>query len=223
MATGPGRSVTDGAGAARPLDGTSGRRSADSRPTPGFCDTPSMQEQLDRTGRTFDDDLAAVRAAPADIGPVELIVRRPAEDEREILREAQLDRLTGLVGDRWATRDHSTTPVYLSAQLTVISTRVLRAIEPDPDRWPLAGDQLYVDFDLSEANLPAGSRLGVGTAVIEISETPHTGCAKFSARFGGDALRWINSDTGRAHRMRGLNAWVVEPGTVRPGDTIRKL
>jgi hypothetical protein len=171
----------------------------------------------------FDAQLPHVQAAPADEGRVELIVRRPAVDERELLEEAVLDRDVGLVGDRWAARDREKTPIYLSSQLTVISTRVLRAIEPDPTRWPLAGDQLYVDFDLGEANLPAGSRLAVGTSVLEISETPHTGCAKFSSRFGSEALRWINSPTGRAHRMRGLNARVVEPGTVRLGDAIRKL
>jgi MOSC domain-containing protein YiiM len=171
----------------------------------------------------FDAQLALVQAAPAHEGRIELIVRRPAVDERELLEEAVLDRDLGLVGDRWAARDREKTPIYLSSQLTVISTRVLRAIEPDTTRWPLAGDQLYVDFDLSEANLPPGTRLAVGTSVIEISETPHTGCAKFSSRFGSEALRWINSPTGRAHRMRGLNARVVEPGMVRVGDAIRKL
>jgi MOSC domain-containing protein YiiM len=171
----------------------------------------------------FDAQLPLVQAAPADAGQIELIVRRPAVDERELLEEAVLDRDLGLVGDRWAARDRDRTPVYLSSQLTVISTRVLRAIEPDSSRWPLAGDQLYVDLDLSEANLPAGSRLAIGNAVLEISETPHTGCAKFSSRFGSEALRWINSPTGRAHRMRGLNARVVEPGTVRTGDAIRKV
>jgi hypothetical protein len=178
-----------------------------------------MQEQLERT---FDRELDHVRAAPTAQGRVELIVRRPANDEREILEEARLEPGSGVVGDRWATR-HDDLPVYLAAELTLISTRVLAAIEPDRARWPLAGDQLYVDFDLSEGNLPAGSRLAVGSAIIEISETPHTGCAKFSARFGSDALRWINSPTGRAHRMRGLNAWIVESGTVRPGDTVRKI
>jgi len=181
-----------------------------------------MQEEHGLPG-PYDAHLANVQAAPRDVGPVELIVRRPAVDEREILDAAQLHRDGGLAGDRWAARDRATTPVYLSSQLTVISTRVLRAIEPDSGRWPLAGDQLYVDLDLSEANLPAGSRLAVGTSVIEVSETPHTGCAKFSSRFGSEALRWINSPTGRAHRMRGLNARVVEPGTVRTGDAIRKL
>ena len=179
--------------------------------------------ELETTPGPFDTRLADVQAAPRDRGTVSLIVRRPAVDEREIVEQAELDLALGLVGDRWASRNRETTPVYLSSQLTVISTHVLRAIEPDASRWPLAGDQLYVDLDLSEANLPAGSRLAVGSAVIEISETPHTGCAKFGARFGSEALRWINSPVGRAHRMRGLNARVVAPGTVRTGDAIRKV
>ena len=170
----------------------------------------------------YDARLAGILEAPDDFGRVEIIVRRPAEGERELLDEGRLDLELGLVGDRWAERDDHT-PVYMQAQLTVINTRVLAAIEPDRERWPQAGDQLFVDLDLSEENLPIGSRLAIGTAVIEISETPHTGCAKFSARFGSDALRWINSPTGRAHRMRGLNARIVEPGTVRVGDTVRKV
>ncbi len=172
--------------------------------------------------QTDDARLAGILEAPHDVGRLEIIVRRPGENERELLDEGRLDLDLGLVGDRWAERDDHT-PVYLLAQLTVISTRVLAAIEPDRERWPQAGDQLFVDLDLSEENLPTGSRLAIGTAVIEISETPHTGCAKFSARFGSDALRWVNSPTGRAHRMRGLNARIVEPGTVRVGDTVRKV
>jgi MOSC domain len=179
-----------------------------------------MQDQLE--GR-FDAQLEDVRAAPADHGQLERIVRRPASGEREVVDEGQLDETLGLVGDGWATRMPELTPVYMDAQLTVINTRVLAVIEPDRDRWPLAGDQLYVDFDLSVENLPPGSRLAIGSAVIEVSETPHTGCAKFSARFGGDALRWINSPTGRAHRMRGLNARIVTGGTVRVGDVVRKV
>ena len=155
-------------------------------------DDPEMQDEAS----TFDAGLEDVRAAPSDEGIVELIVSRPAEGDRELLDEARIDEDLGLIGDRWSTRDVDRTPAYLSAQLTVISTRVLAVIEPDQARWPLAGDQLYVDFDLSEANLPAKGRLVVGTAIIEVSETPHTGCAKFSARFGSDALRWINSRLG---------------------------
>jgi MOSC domain-containing protein YiiM len=170
----------------------------------------------------FDIRLDRLGASPRDDGILELIVRRPAHDEREVLDEARLDPELGLAGDRWAQRDVATTPVYLASQLTVMSTRVLAAIEPDRARWPLAGDQLYVDLDLREASLPAGTRLEVGSALIEVSETPHTGCAKFSSRFGSDALRWINSPEGRAERRRGLNARVLRGGTVRVGDVIRR-
>lgn len=179
-----------------------------------------MQDQLEPSFDTYLDD---IRGAPADDGKLELIVRRPAQDEREIVHEARLDLDRGLVGDRWAAQDARSTPVYLAAQLTLVGTRVMAAIEPDRARWPLAGDQLYVDLDLSIDNLPAGSRLAIGSAIIEVSETPHTGCAKFSARFGGAAQRWVNSPIGRTHRMRGLNARIVEAGTVRVGDSIRKV
>ena len=181
-----------------------------------------MQEQLEKVNQVFDAQLDRIRDAPADHGRVEFIARRLGEGEREILDEARLDLDLGLVGDRWAARDDRT-PIYMMAQLTLINVRVLAAIEPDRSRWPLAGDQLFVDFDLSTENLPPGTRLAIGSAAIEVSETPHTGCAKFSARFGGDALRWINSPTGRTHRMRGMNARIVEAGIVRAGDRIRKL
>ena len=174
-------------------------------------------------GTRFDAQLDAVHAAPLDDGRVELIVRRPAVDEREVLEEAQLDLERGLVGDRWATRDKERTPSYLAAQLTVIGTRLLATIEPDRARWPMAGDQLYVDLDLCERHLPVGSRLAIGSAIIEVSDTPHTGCAKFSARFGSEALRWINSPIGREHRLRGLNARIVQAGVVRRGDAVRRV
>ncbi len=156
-------------------------------------------------------------------GVVELIVRRPAEGEREVLDEAELDLEQGLVGDRWwAGARVDGQPLDTSAQLTLMSTRALERIEPDSSRWPLAGDQLYVDLDLSHESLPAGTRLEVGSAVIEVSDAPHTGCGKFTARFGSDATRLVNSKDGREERLRGMNARVVEPGRVRPGDAIRR-
>jgi hypothetical protein len=170
--------------------------------------------------------LAEIRRSPSTEGTVELIVRRPAEGEREVLEEGRLDAEQGLVGDTWLSRgsgrtaDGSANP---AAQITVMNVRTVALVAGDRERWPLAGDQLYVDLDLSIENLPPGTRLAVGSAVLEVSEEPHTGCAKFSARFGSDALRFINAPDGRALRLRGLNAMVREGGRVRPGDAVRKL
>jgi MOSC domain-containing protein YiiM len=175
--------------------------------------------------RDLDRHLEDLRAAPRDLGRVVMIVRRPDRDTREVVDEAVIDEDEGLVGDNWRARGSRSRPdgsADPESQLTVMSTRVLAAIEPDPSRWPLAGDQLLVDLDLSVANLPPGTLLAIGEAVLRVSETPHTGCAKFSARFGSDALRWINSPTGRELRMRGLNGRVVRGGTVRVGDAVRK-
>jgi hypothetical protein len=168
--------------------------------------------------------LAEVLLAPAIEGTVELIVRRPSEGEREVLEEAVLDLEEGLVGDRWWTSARGAgANVDTSNQLTLMSARVIALLAPDRERWRLAGDQLYVDLDLRWENLPPGTRLAVGSAVIEVTDEPHTGCAKFSGRFGSDAIRFVNSRAGRDLRLRGLNARVVEPGHVRPGATIRKL
>jgi hypothetical protein len=140
--------------------------------------------------------------------------------------EAELDTAIGLVGDGWLDRgsrmttDGSPDP---NAQVTLVNIRVLLAIEPDLERWPLAGDQFYVDLDMRVDVLPAGTRLAIGSAVIEVNDAPHTGCSKYSARFGSDALRWINSPLGRAHRMRGMNARVIESGAIQTGTSIRRV
>jgi MOSC domain-containing protein YiiM len=175
---------------------------------------------------SLEENLDHIRQAPADGGTVELIARRPAVDEREVLTECRLDLQEGLVGDTWLARGSSHTPdgsPNLAAQLTLMNARAAAAIAGERERWPLAGDQIYVDLDISRTNLPPGTRVQIGSAVIEFSEEPHTGCAKFSARFGNDALRFVNSQTGRELRLRGANCRVVVAGTVRAGDTIRKL
>jgi MOSC domain-containing protein YiiM len=174
----------------------------------------------------LEESLDHIRAAPADGGSLELIVRRPAVDEREVVTEARLNIQDGLEGDTWLVRGSSRTPdggPNPEAQLTLMNARLAEAIAQDRQRWPLAGDQLYVDLDLSRANLPPGSRVQIGSAVIEFSEPPHTGCAKFSSRFGVDALKFVNSTVGRELRLRGANCRVVVAGTVRTGDVIRKL
>lgn len=171
--------------------------------------------------------LGEILHAPAAEGTVELIVRRPAVDEREVLEETELDLEEGLVGDTWRVRGSKRSAdgsAHPDMQLNVMSARVVDLVAAgDPERWALAGDQLYVDFDLSEANLPPGTRLALGSAVIEVTDQPHTGCAKFSARFGAEAHTFVNTRKHRHLRLRGLNAKVVEPGTVRSGDAIRKL
>jgi len=168
--------------------------------------------------------LPEIRRAPEDEGVVELIVRRPAEGEREVLDEGVLDLEQGLVGDRWWSSARSRgEPVNTGTQLTLMNARVIGLIAPDRERWPLAGDQLYVDLDLGLENLPPGTRLSLGSAIIEVADEPHTGCAKFSARFGSAAIRFVNARDGRHLRPRGMNCRVVVPGTVRTGDAIRKL
>jgi hypothetical protein len=170
--------------------------------------------------------LDAVRAAPPDSGRVELIVRRPAVGERDTIEEGQLDAGVGLVGDSWRERPSSSTPdksAHPEKQITVMNARFASLVARTDDRRPLAGDQLYVDLDISQTNLPAGTRLAIGSAVIEVTEPPHTGCAKFTQRFGLDAFRFVNSPLGLELRLRGLNAKVVTPGTVRVGDEVRKV
>lgn len=178
------------------------------------------------TAPRLDDGLDHIRSSPTDIGRVELIVRRPAVDEREVLDEGMLDLAEGLVGDTWRVRGSSRTPdgsAHPEMQLNVINARLSSLVAVDPERRALAGDQLHLDLDLSEANLPPGTRLALGSAVIEVTGIPHSGCAKFRARFGADALRFVNSPTGRSLRLRGLNAKVVVAGSVRQGDDVRKL
>jgi hypothetical protein len=179
-----------------------------------------------RTTAELEAALGDIRAAPKGVGVVDLVVARPAEGEREVLAEGALDISIGLVGDNWGTRSSSRTPdggAHPEMQLNVIGSRLSRFVAVDPERRMLAGDQLHVDLDLSEENLPPGTRLALGTAVIEVTAQPHTGCAKFVERFGGDAMRFVNSPVGRQLRLRGLNAKVVVAGTVRPGDEVRKV
>ena len=165
-----------------------------------------------------------LRAAPKGEGVVELIVRRPTVDERETVEEAELDLEDGLVGDSWRARGRSGgRPANEKAQITVTNARSAALVAGERERWPLAGDQLFVDFDLSGEHIPPGTRLAVGTAVIEVTDDPHTGCKKFSARFGLEALKFVNSPEGRALNLRGINTRVVQPGTVRVGDAIRTL
>lgn len=167
--------------------------------------------------------LDEIRRSPTDVGRLERIVRRPAPLEREVLDEGELSLADGLVGDCWRTRGSRHTEdgaAHPEMQLNLMNSRALAAVSPDPTRRPLAGDQLHVDLALGADDLPPGSRLAIGTAVIEVTARPHRGCAKFRDRFGVDAMRFVNSPVGRQLNLRGINAKVVRPGVVHVGDAI---
>jgi MOSC domain-containing protein YiiM len=182
-----------------------------------------MSTELRATREELDAQLEELRALPTDGGTLELIVVRPSEGERETPESAEVTVEEGLVGDRWVPFVEKDGSLGREAQLTIASTHLLDLIA-EPERWALAGDNLLVDIGLDMDGLPAGSRLAIGdTLVVQISELPHTGCAKFSARFGSDALRFINSPEGRRLRLRGVNAKVVVPGTISVGDPVRRV
>jgi MOSC domain-containing protein YiiM len=170
--------------------------------------TPELEAGLD-----------AIRRSPADAGAVEMIVRRPGVGEREVLTGGYLDLTDGLAGDSWGVRE----PANPDAQITLMNVRAVALIAQDRERWPLAGDQLYVDLDLSADNLPPGTQLAIGGAVLAVTAVPHTGCAQFRNRFGADALKFVNSQAGRQLNLRGINTRVVQPGAIRVGDVVRKV
>ena len=175
----------------------------------------------------LDEALQDVLAAPKELGSVELVVRRPGVEEREVLFTGRLTAAEGLEGDNWSQRGSSRTDdgeAHPDMQLNVISARVSSLLcDGDAQLRALAGDQLHVDLDITESNLPPGTRLSLGSAVIEVTEQPHRGCAKFAARFGADARGWVNSGDRDGLRLRGLNARVVVEGEVSQGDPISKL
>ena len=167
-----------------------------------------------------------IRQSPKDNGILRMIVRRPQEDEREIVGEGELDPLHGLLGDNWNSRGSGHTPdgsVHTDTQITVMNARTIALLAQDEERWSLAGDQLYIDLDLSTENLPPGARLAIGSAVLEVSAEPHTGCKKFSSRFGVEAMKFVNSPEGKQLHLRGINAKVIQAGTIQVGEVVRKI
>lgn len=170
--------------------------------------------------------LERIQDSPKDLGLVEMIVRRPETDQRETLQRAELDVSEGLIGDNWWRRGNSRTAdgsAHPEMQLNIMNSRVIDLVAGSKDRWPLAGDQIYVDLDLSKENLPAGTRLQLGTAIVEVTAIPHTGCKKFVERFGLEAMKFVNSGLGKTLCLRGINARVVQPGTFEVGNVVRKL
>jgi len=173
----------------------------------------------------LNEKIEHIESAPVLVGLVEMVVCRPAVDERRVLESGQVLAGCGLVGDNYVERGNPRTSdgrAHPDAELTIMTSRVLEAVAGvDRERWQLAGDQLIVDFDLSVANAPAGTHLEVGTSVLEVTSKPHQGCKKFAERFGRDAARWVNSRDDL--RLRGINAIVVTDGIIARGDSIRKL
>jgi hypothetical protein len=185
-----------------------------------------MSEPKFLTMAELEAGLDWIRNSPRTEGKVKLLVRRPAKEAREVLPQASLDLTEGLIGDTWKSRGSKSTPdgsANPEMQLNVMNSRVIALLASDETRWPLAGDQLYLDLDLSIAAAPVGTKLAIGSAVIEITAPPHLGCSKFQARFGSEAMKFVNSPAGRELRLRGLNARVVHPGVVRVGDAVKKL
>ena len=177
------------------------------------------------TAEELERGLEDILTAPKDNAPLELIVRRPEVDERESLAEARLDTEQGLVGDNWKSRGCRHMPGGTAdpeMQLNSMSARVVALVADDPARRELAGDQLFLDMDLSNDNLPPGTRLEIGDAVIEVTAPPHTGCSKFAERFGKDAVVFVNSGRGKKLNFRGINAKVIRSGDIRVGDVARK-
>ena len=167
-----------------------------------------------------------IRRSPKDQGTLKMIVRRPNLDEREVLNEGELSIIEGLVGDTWKVRGNphlSDSSAHRSRQITVMNARSVDLLAQEKARWPLAGDQLYIDMDLSDDNLPPSSRLAVGSAILEVSALPHNGCNKFSSRFGEEALNFVNSPEGKRLHLRGINTRVIQEGIIRVGDIVRKI
>ena len=179
-----------------------------------------------RTAEQLQAGMADVLEAPKTEGPVRLVVRRPAKGQREILEVGRIDTEEGLVGDDWIRRPNKTTGLPSPhAQVTIMNARAAELVsgDPEPSAWAQCGDQLYVDLDLSEANMPVGTRVQVGEAILEIQAEPHTGCLQFREWWGAEALRHIGTAEGLSLRLRGANTCVVRAGAVRPGDSARKL
>jgi hypothetical protein len=185
-----------------------------------------MLEVKHLTAGELEAGLDDIRQAPKDHGVLDLIVCRPRVGEREVLEQGQLDLAEGLVGDSWKLRSSSRTSdgsPHPEMQLNIMNSRAVALVAQEKNRWQLAGDQLFIDLDLSTDNLPAGTQLAIGDAVVEVTPQPHTGCKKFVERFGLAAMKFVNSKIGKQLHLRGINARVVSPGIIRVGDPVRKL
>ena len=178
------------------------------------------------TAAEIESAIQNVLDSPKDNGRIEMIVRRPKVNKREVIDHGVLEVENGLLGDNWLTRGSSRTNNGLGhpeMQLNLMNYRFAELIAGDRHRVPLAGDQLFVDLDLSGENLAVGTRLSIGEAIVEVTAVPHLGCRKFVERFGLDAMKFANSEFGRKHNLRGINAKVIKGGSIMTGDTIKAI
>ena len=186
-----------------------------------------MQAKIEHlTTAALEAGLENIRNSPKEQGVLDMIVSRPEEDAREVMELADLDIAMGLVGDTWINRPSSRSgdgKAHPDMQITMMNSRVASLVAQSKDRWPLSGDQLFADLDLSKANVPPGTRISVGSAILEATDQPHTGCKKFAARFGVEALKLISSPVGKELQMRGINLKVIQGGEIKPGDAVKKL
>ncbi len=178
------------------------------------------------TTEELEAGLENIRQSPKDKGILDMIVRRPQIEAREILSAGKLDLIDGLEGDNWKARGSSSThdkSAHPEMQINIMNSRVIALLAQEKERWQLAGDQLFIDMDLSAENLPAGTKLSIGEAILQVTAEPHAGCKKFTARFGLEAMKFVNSALGKELHLRGVNAKVIQAGTIRVSDSVRKV
>ena len=172
------------------------------------------------------ESLPYILSAPADEGQVRAIVIRPAAGQRRMLDRVDVSARGGLEGDHWAegcwlsTEDGAPHP---DVQVCIMSARCIEAIAGPEANWAAAGDNLFIDMDLSPENLPPGTRVAIGTVELILTAEPHNGCQSFIDRYGRDACVFVNTGPGKANRLRGIYGRVTRDGTIRRGDVMRKI
>ena len=174
----------------------------------------------------IETEVIDIKKSPRNEGIVELIVARPGVGQRQEIDNGELDLEQGLIGDNWIKRVSDRTKgrsAYLDRQLTLMNSKAIQAIAKEKNRWKLSGDQFFVGLDLSPENLPPGTQLSMGTAIIVVTSPPHLGCKKFAEKFGQEALKFVNSELGISLNLRGINARVIFPGSVSRGSIIKKV